>query len=119
MLALGHIIQMPELPTRLIDYHHAMEAVDQTRNIARAYRIEASPDLFGHVIVALHWGRIGRRGSSLRVSFASEEAARRFVQRTLARRASAPRRIGVAYHPVGPRSIGSAHDQSQVANEGL
>lgn len=92
-----HIPSMFDMPTQLIDYRCALEAVDRSRNIARAYLIQTSRDLFGHTIVDLRWGRIGRRGAGLTVSFASEEAARRFIQRTLAKRASAPRRIGVAY----------------------
>ena len=88
---------MFDMPTLLIDYRCAMEAIDRSRNIARAYRIAVSKDLFGHTIVELRWGRIGRPGTGLTVSFTSEEAARRFIQRALVKRASAPRRIGVAY----------------------
>ena len=72
---------MFEPPTQLIDYRCASEAIDQGRNIARAYCIHAARDLFGHVIVELRWGRIGRQGAGLTVSFASEDAARRFIQR--------------------------------------
>ncbi len=88
---------MFDMPTQLIDYCCTLEAVDRSRNIARAYRIEASRDLFGQTIVALRWGRIGRRLAGLTVAFTDEEAARRFIQRALAKRASATRRIGVAY----------------------
>ena len=93
----SHVCPMFDMPTKLIDYRCAMQAIDRSRNIARAYRIEASLDLFGHTIVELRWGRIGRPGAGLTVSFTSEEAARRFIQRALAKRVSAPRRIGVAY----------------------
>jgi predicted DNA-binding WGR domain protein len=88
---------MFEAPTQLINWEIALEAIDDDRNMARAYRISASRDLFGNIIVDLRWGRIGRRGAGLIVSFAQEEAAQRFIQRTLAKRASASRRIGVAY----------------------
>jgi predicted DNA-binding WGR domain protein len=91
---------MFETPTQLIDYRCELEAVDRSRNIARAYHIHASRDLFGHIIVDLRWGRIGRRGAGLTISFADEEAARRFIRRTLAKRASAPQRIGTAYQLV-------------------
>jgi predicted DNA-binding WGR domain protein len=91
---------MFELPTKLTDYRCGLEAVDRSRNIARGYRIRACRDLFGHTIVDLHWGRIGSRGAGLTVSFEDEGAAREFVRRTLAKRASAPQRIGVAYLPV-------------------
>jgi predicted DNA-binding WGR domain protein len=88
---------MFDMPTQLIDYRCALEAVDLSRNIARSYRIEARRDLFGHTVVNLRWGRIGRRGAGLTVSFSDEDAARRFIRRTLAKRAAAPRRIGIAY----------------------
>ena len=109
---------MFDTPTQLIDYRCALEAVDRSRNIARAYRIQASRDLFGHTIVNLRWGRIGRRGAGLTVSFTDEEAARRFIQRALVKRASAPRRIGVAYclaselaPPVPVRPIAANEDR--------
>ena len=106
---------MFEVPTQLIDYRCELEAIDERRNVARAYRIDAAGDLFGHVIVALRWGRIGRRPARLTVSFSSEEAASRFIQRTLARRASAPLRIGVGYSRVDQGALPSsesaaAHD---------
>ena len=100
---------MFEVPTQLIDYRCELEAIDEHRNVARAYRIDAARDLFGHVIVALRWGRIGRRPAGLTVAFSSEEAASRFIQRTLARRASAPRRIGVAYSRVDQRAVSASH----------
>jgi predicted DNA-binding WGR domain protein len=88
---------MFEMPTQLVNWDCALEAVDASRNMARSYRIQATRDLFGHTVVELRWGRIGQRGSGLTVSFTKEDAARRFIQRTLARRASAPRRIGISY----------------------
>ncbi|NML91308.1 WGR domain-containing protein [Sphingobium sp. TB-6] len=91
---------MFEPPTQLVDWCCALEAVDAERNIARAYHIYASQDLFGHVIVALRWGRIGRTHSSITVSFSNEVAARKFIEHTLGKRASAPRRIGIAYNLV-------------------
>jgi predicted DNA-binding WGR domain protein len=66
-----------------------LQAVDRSRNIARDYQIEATPDLFGHIIVELHWGRIGTRGQGRALSFESEAQAIRFVRGTLTRRASA------------------------------
>jgi predicted DNA-binding WGR domain protein len=108
---------MFELPTQLVDYRCALEAVDDSRNIARAYRVQATRDLFGHTIINLYWGRIGRRGSELTVSFANEEAARRFIQRTLAKRASAPRRIGVTYCLVTERDDPGRRMQPLQVNE--
>jgi predicted DNA-binding WGR domain protein len=74
-----------------------LQAIDRARNIARAYQIEASPDLFGHWIISLHWGRIGTKGQSRRCSFADTFEAARFINTILSRRASAAKRIGVAY----------------------
>ena len=76
-----------------------LQAIDKTRNIARGYRIDTSRDLFGHWIIDLHWGRIGTRGQSRTFSFAEIQAAQTFVRQTLSRRASARKRIGVAYEP--------------------
>lgn len=91
---------MFEVSTSVVGWRCALEAVDTSCNIARAYSIYAVRDLFGHVVVELSWGRIARRGASLRLSFASETSAEAFIRRTLVKRASAPRRIGVAYHQV-------------------
>ena len=110
---------MFELPTQLVDWRCALEAVDRDRNVARAYRIVATQDLFGHTIVELHWGRIGRRGAGLTVSFTCEEAARRFIRRTLAKRASAPRRIGVSYSLVGNLGDRQPVLLARVANDGF
>jgi predicted DNA-binding WGR domain protein len=52
--------------------HIHLQAIDQARNVARDYQIEACLDLFGHWIVALHWGRIGTRGQSRQLSFDNE-----------------------------------------------
>jgi len=88
---------MLDLPTKLIDWRCELQARCPAKNMARSYEITVSKDLFGRWIVELAWGRIGAAGSRLRVSFESEAAARQFVVRTLSKRASAPRRIGVEY----------------------
>jgi Domain of unknown function (DUF4172)/WGR domain len=59
--------------------------------------LDASPDLFGHWIISLHWGRIGTKGQSRMLSFNRQCDAARFVKRTLSRRASARERIGAVY----------------------
>ncbi|MFV0645059.1 MAG: WGR domain-containing protein [Sphingomonadaceae bacterium] len=79
-----------------------LEAVDPTRNIARRYMIVQNRDLFGHVIVEYRWGRIGTRGQGRVVSFAEDHDAERFVRTLLRRRASAKKRIGVAYRRANP-----------------
>lgn len=88
---------MIELPTQLIDWQCELEARNPERNVARAYRLSATQDLFGHWIIDMAWGRIGTRGSGMRVSFEDGCAARNFINRTLARRASAETRIGARY----------------------
>jgi predicted DNA-binding WGR domain protein len=88
-----HIAHTTPLP-----YHIHLQAVELARNIARDYRIEVTKDLFGHIIVALHWGRIGTKGQSRVVSFSGERSAQRFIRSALTKRKSAKKRIGVAYH---------------------
>ncbi len=79
-----------------------LQAIDLTRKIARAYSIEASHDLFGWIVVERRWGRIGGAGRGERRAFATEGAAKSYVRSLLARRATAPRRIGVAYEVIEP-----------------
>ncbi|NNM78610.1 WGR domain-containing protein [Sphingomonas sp. ID1715] len=76
-------------------------AIDAARNIRRRYRISVDRDLFGGWVVETAWGRIGAAGACARHLFEDQAAAARFVHRTLARRASSPRRIGVAYRRAG------------------
>jgi len=90
---------MDELPFTPIE----LVALDAARNIRRRWRIAAYRDLFGAVIVETGWGRIGGQGRALVRSFADDAAARRYVRGLLTRRASATRRIGVAYRPVHDR----------------
>ena len=84
-------------PSPALPIHLHLQAIDPERNIARRYTIEACPDLFGHIIVNLHWGRIGTKGQGRTLSFAQALDAARFVRHTLSRRASAKKRIGVDY----------------------
>ena len=91
-----------------------LRAIDPTRNIARAYVIEASRDLFGWIVVERRWGRIGRAGRGERRAFPTESAAEVHIRSLLARRATAPRRIGVAYEIVEPLPTRpSAHRSGQ------
>ena len=83
------------LPSRPIE----LVAIDPARNIRRRYRIAVDRDLFGDWIVETGWGRIGAAGSRITERFDDPVEAARCVRRTLARRASAPRRIGAAYRP--------------------
>jgi len=58
-------------------------------------------DLFGLWLVDTAWGRIGTRGRARRVAHASQADAEREVRALLRRRATAGRRIGSNYRPVG------------------
>jgi predicted DNA-binding WGR domain protein len=75
-------------------------AIDHARNINRRYSVEVSEDLFGAVIVETAWGRIGGWTAAKRVSFPDRVGANRVVAGHLRRRATAAKRIGVAYEPV-------------------
>ena len=74
-----------------------MEARDPQQNVYRSYRIEAGTDLFGEWIVEVTYGRIGAPGRLLRYLVTNEDEAKRLVQTSLRRRASAPQRIGTPY----------------------
>jgi predicted DNA-binding WGR domain protein len=84
--------QTSPLPARI-----DMVAICPSANIRRHYRIIYARDLFDQIIIDLHWGRIGTRGQSKQVSFARQTEADKFVTQVLRRRASAKKRLGVAY----------------------
>lgn len=75
----------------------SLAARDPARNIHRAWSIAAGPDLFGVWLVETSYGRIGCPGRLVARSVAGEAEARAFVVQALRRRATAPRRLGVAY----------------------
>ena len=54
-------------------------------------------DLFGAWLVDVTYGRIGTRGRRIRCVVSDENAARKMVRENLRRRATAEKRIGVAY----------------------
>ena len=56
--------------------------------------------LFGVWIVQVNFGRIGSAGRTFARSFADHLTAGRYVRAAIARRHSAPRRIGVAYRVI-------------------
>ncbi|WP_211215031.1 WGR domain-containing protein [Novosphingopyxis baekryungensis] len=85
------LTDLAECPTILL------AAIDPDRNCDRRYRIERSVDLFGHHIVELCWGRAGCRERRRCLSVPDEARAVRLVRAVLARRSTAPGRIGVAY----------------------
>lgn len=56
-------------------YHLYVERTDATRNMARYYAMEISITLFGEACLTRSWGRIGKRGQSMRHHFEREEEA--------------------------------------------
>lgn len=72
-------------------------ARNPARNIHRRYKILASVDLFGAVIVETRWGRIGAASQHKIRSFAFGLEADRYVRSILARRNSAETRLGTPY----------------------
>src|SRR5262249_37283587 len=63
----------------------------------RSYRLEAGRDLFGAWLVEVTYGRIGTSGRRLRYSAPTSGEARQLLRKTLRKRASARKRIGVSY----------------------
>jgi predicted DNA-binding WGR domain protein len=63
----------------------------------RAYEITVGQDLFGIWIAELTYGRIGAIGRTKTRSFTRIEDAAAAVDASLRRRATLPRRLGVAY----------------------
>jgi len=78
-------------------FHARLEGRDPERDCFRSYRLEAGPDLFGAWLVDATYGRIGTRGRTIRLVASDEDGARKIIRHTLQRRATAPKRIGVAY----------------------
>lgn len=60
-----------------------LHRVDPDLNMARFYRVEVLPDLFGEVIVERRWGRIGGRGQSHSASYRSTSLAEAAASRLI------------------------------------
>ena len=52
-----------------------LHRVDPDLNMARFYRVEVLPDLFGEIVVERRWGRIGGREQSQSASYRSTSLA--------------------------------------------
>lgn len=52
-----------------------LHRIDPDLNMARFYRVELMPDLFGQVIVERRWGRIGSPGQHRLASYPSTSSA--------------------------------------------
>jgi hypothetical protein len=81
----------------MLDFRIILEARNPARDCLRHYRVEAGTDLFGTWVVVISYGRIGAAGRSRSYVVRDEGKAKRLARSILKRRASAPRRIGVAY----------------------
>ncbi len=55
--------------------------VDPDVNMARFYRIELQPTLFGEVSILRAWGRIGTNGQAMRVTYDDEAQAGEALQK--------------------------------------
>src|SRR5579862_7098883 len=74
-----------------------LEARPAAHRCFRAYGIAVGQDLFGAWMVEMNYGRIGTAGRTEVRSFCTPEDAQAQVDACLRKRATAPRRIGVAY----------------------
>ena len=74
-----------------------LEARDPASNRLRRWHIAISHDLLGTWVADVKFGRIGSRGRQVRLVFESQSDADDFLRQRLRRRATAKRRIGVAY----------------------
>jgi predicted DNA-binding WGR domain protein len=74
-----------------------LEARSEAHRCFRSYKIELDADLFGAWMVEMSYGRIGALGRTKVRSFSTTKEAQAQVRACLRKRATAPRRIGVAY----------------------
>ena len=81
----------------MMEFAIHLEACDPERNIWRSYSITGGQDLFGDWIVAMNYGRVGARDTTKTVVLPDEAETRRYVQKCLKKRESAPKRIGIDY----------------------
>ena len=82
---------------RMDSFHVALEARSPDCRRLRAYEIDVTEDLFCAWLVHMTYGRIGTPGRTKVRSFPTEIEVAAHVGKCLRKRASAPRRIGVAY----------------------
>jgi len=61
--------------------------IDPTVNMARFYRVEIAPTLFGEISVLRNWGRIGTQGRMNVETCATPEEADRTAAQTLRQKA--------------------------------
>ena len=63
-----------------------LRRVEPERNVARFYALMIERDLFGHVVLVRHWGRIGTRGRERTDAYDDETAAARSLAKLAARK---------------------------------
>lgn len=63
-----------------------LERIDQTRNMARYYRLSIVETLFGEWAMVREWGRIGQGGQSRQHVCATQEQAADLLEAHRARR---------------------------------
>jgi len=78
-------------------FHIELRACDPDKNISRFYIINVGRDLLGDLIVTFRNGRIGNFGRLKSHVCKDLEEAAKIVSKSLKRRNSAPKRIGVYY----------------------
>lgn len=74
-----------------------LEARLPEANLARAYHVVVSEDLFGQYTFDITFGRIGTKGTVKRCAVTEIGEVRAKLRQVLRRRLTAPRRLGVAY----------------------
>jgi hypothetical protein len=77
-----------------------LEARDPAANRLRRWQIDIGYDLFGTWVADVQFGRIGSCGRQVRLVFENQPDTEAFLRQRLRRRATARRRIGVAYRYV-------------------
>jgi len=64
-----------------------LHRIDPEANMARFYRVDIAPTLFGEVCVLRTWGRIGTRGRTCIETWESAAEAEKAAVRTLRQKA--------------------------------
>ena len=96
-----------------------LEAHNPARNHHRRYSVNVGRDLFGHWTVWVCYGRMGQPGQEKRYGGPDEEALRAVVRRCLARRRSAPGRLGCRYEVTDCRAGGGVNLANWVPEDML
>ncbi len=81
----------------MASFFATLEAGDPSLGRMRSYRLEAGTDLLGAWLVEVIYGRIGSRGRCIRYLVQDKDDARKLVRRSLRRRTTVRKRIGVSY----------------------